>query len=257
MVRDTDRATIQRDWKGAFFTLCWGLNVALWIGAVAWLCTDGDSDRQLANEYRQIFRELFYGARSLPRWHLHAFLCVAWLTLIITLGGLIVGNPRQRSIKRWLGGMFLCALWIVLLQNAPTIAWYGKAYRLRSLATELRPLVGELSRNWPEGDGRLNGMGDFMAYPRFQPRMLLALTKVTGEDNPMGIAAVERVGGETYCIEIPMDWNQDFLEYHADHSRPGSFVGGLSQRYQLVRYISLGEDWYLVRYDRDALNAED
>lgn len=174
-----------------------------------------------------------------------------WLLLVVgvvsTIGifvALFVGGVKHRGMRSWLAFTFLIAGWLTILVAGQELAWQGQRLRLCGDLAGFDAIARSLRDDWPKADGTRAGLGQFMAYPQGQPRMLMMLTSET--DPP--IAAVERWDDGSFGFELRGDDTGAWLVWHPENSQPRGFVGGLEAEYKLGRASKLGRGWYLVRY---------
>lgn len=158
-------------------------------------------------------------------------------------------SKQQRSLKAALALTTLAAVWCGLVINTSSLAWYGKRIRLAWKIQALEAIVRPLRTDWPDNDGELPGIGPYMAYPFGNPSTLILLQPPSVPSSEFLISAVDRGELGTIRLQLSGVHAGDWVEWHPSASRPQSFSGGLSDRYDLKSSVSLGSGWYLVRYD--------
>jgi len=156
----------------------------------------------------------------------------------------------QRSLRSILTLTAVVAFWMTLLVNHSAIAWQGKRIRLALQTDHLEAIAGQLRADWPHSDGQLPMLGPFMAYPIGTPETLILLTPPSLEAGNVCISAVQRSDDGSIRFQLGGSGDGDWAEWHPPSGHPVSFVGGLSERYDLQTYARLGEGWYLARYQQ-------
>ena len=257
--RHQTRATFPR----SPFVIAVSTNFLALIFLVLWVALDPTAERSLGHQFDAWNqRDAGTGAQVLPMLNKHLIVplvvaLISALSLLIVAIVLMFSAKKQSRLRRWLLFMTLCAAWLGLANGWRDLAWRGKQIRFVSCVPELQTLAMELHQRWPESDGNVEGLGPFMAYPVHQPETLLLLTppRLATWDNS-AIAAVERAstGGVRFQLasgDPPgRSAENDWLEWHPSPSVPASFTGGLSEQYAIVKASSLGNGWFLARYER-------
>lgn len=182
---------------------------------------------------------------------------VGFLSLVLVVIGLIVFESRrfvsrrsERPTVRSL--LFLTAMvgcWGGLLISYESIAWQGKRFRSLDRVSAMDKLAIRLDDDWPAEDGEIDGLGPYMAYPFGKPTVLLLLTPYPLDRTDTVISAIERSTDGALRFQLGGVDGGDWIEWHGNQTRPTSFTGGLSERFNVSQYVPLREDWYLVRYN--------
>jgi hypothetical protein len=225
--------------------------------AVAWLLAD-----PLAEKTFQIGLDSNFFADPVVRLHqaMGAVRTARTVGLVllaaVVVGLLLVDFPRfvsrrgpRLTVRRLLFITTIIAAWSGIAVGFPQIAWQGK--RLRSMARleALDAVAMRLHEDWPSGDGEMQGLGPFTAYPFGRPAVLLLLAPYPLDRTDTVIAAIERSSSGVLRFQLRGSDGGDWIEWHGGGSRPASFTGGLLDTHGLKQYVLLRDDWYLVRYD--------
>ena len=228
----------------------WAAQVALLLGAAAWIAVDGQFMRP-AEQLPATAAGQAKGPQTLPM--STGRLVALWVvglaavtTLALVFVGLFFGAPRHRRITSWLAIVALTAAWLGLLTSWPDLQWAGQRWRLQRHVATVAPLAGDLRRQWPTADGSHELLGPFSAYPAGSPRMLMPLTRRAA--TTLDVAAVERAPQGGVRLQLVGREAGAWLEWHPAGERPASFTGGLDTPYRLERAADLGDGWFAARY---------
>ena len=161
----------------------------------------------------------------------------------------VFGTAIQRGLRAMMGLIMVVAIWLAIGTHWQDIVWQGKQYRLSQILTEFQVATEPLREQWPQQDGDLEGLGQFMAYPVGRPRTLLMLTMPQMKSFPGTFASVEGQPGGPFRFELVDQEEGDWLEWHPAGSYPATFTGGLGDLYRLKKSHALHDGWYLARYD--------
>ncbi|MEO1529225.1 MAG: hypothetical protein AAFX06_27715 [Planctomycetota bacterium] len=177
---------------------------------------------------------------------------IALLVAGATLSAIVIrtglrSTPKSRSLLQLLAITAVIALWCSFSTCHHALAWHGKRLRFAFRTDQLESLAAPLRRSWPTEDGKLEGLGPFMAYPFGTPQTLLLL-EAPRLDGRVYVAAIEQ--GETGAIRMQIMGTDggDWVEWHPDDGTPSSFIGGLGDQHQLAKFDRIGRGWYLARY---------
>jgi hypothetical protein len=164
------------------------------------------------------------------------------------LTGLYIGPARHRGLRSWFGLTLLVAVALALWSAWPELSWRGQIHRFSRQLSELDSAATQLLATWPTSDGQSAALGPFLAYPTDSPTTILALKGAVIPNSTIAYSQIERTGNKGLRFAITGNDPGAWLEWHADGSRPASFVGGLLQSHTIDRFASLGRSWFLVRY---------
>jgi len=236
---------------------CWAGSLLTLVILTCWIFCDG----QFGDVARLFKSELLWAIGAGPTIGYDATLASRRLYLfilstiaVVSFGGiflgLIVGREKFRSTRAWLLATATIAAWLTLLVSWPELSWHGQAYRLRSKLPTFQGHVQLLAANWPTGDGELPLIGPFLAYPPSNPQVLMPLLPFPVNGHELGFSTVEKAPSGALRFQLADNEGGSWLEWHPRHDTPRSFVGGLAQQFSLDRFVSLNENWYLVRYNK-------
>jgi hypothetical protein len=192
-----------------------------------------------------------YTVPFVPRLVLLGLISISAVVTTLSLGFGAMAGPREfRTLKSWLVLVGLIGAWFGLIGSWSSICWIGKKYRMRGERDVFAAIATSLREDWPQQDGNRPEIGPFMAYPVGQPSTLILLTLPDLPDTNATISLVERSRGGGLHFELAGSERGDWLEWHPAGAKPASYIGGLMEPRDLVRFESLGDGWYLVRYRR-------
>lgn len=154
-----------------------------------------------------------------------------------------------RSLKSLLVLTAISAAWFGLAAGANSLVWQGKRTRLMWQIPELERIVTPLKQRWPERDGSLDPIGPFMAYPFGAPTVLILMQPPEVVSDELSISAIERRDSGALLLQLGGTVGDDWVEWHPESSSPNSFCGGLSDFHEFESSTTLGDGWYLVRYE--------
>ncbi|MFO0911627.1 MAG: hypothetical protein U0795_01615 [Pirellulales bacterium] len=239
----------------------WLLEVTLAVGFALWISLDagleivvlrfrglvmGPSTTVRADAWRGLVGD----GRAIGLGVMLALAAVGMLWLVVRLWR---GAPQDRGLRSLMILVGLIGIWTALVTSWPDLAWWGRRRQADRLVAAFEEVARPLRASWPQTDGDLPQTGPFMAYPIGQPTMFMLLTPGARRPTAPGLpvprfSAVERspLGALRFQLLEPAPAN--WLEWHPEGSSPETFVGGLANRYVLVRSEPLGGGWYLVRY---------
>ena len=177
-----------------------------------------------------------------------AIVVIAGVCFCYWTAGFFVRAAGNRTLRSLLHHTACAAMWFAFLYSYPWIAWHGKRLRLMEKTAQFEPIAQRLRESWPAQDGQITELGPFMAYPFGDPKTLVLLTPPAINGDHTAFSAVERTeqGGLRFLLSGRE--GGDWIEWHPDSVRPGSFIGGLGDRHAMVSWLSLDGGWYLVRY---------
>lgn len=155
----------------------------------------------------------------------------------------------SRSLRRLLAATTVVALWSALCVQHELVAWHGKRARFAFRIAELESIASPLRNDWPARDGDLPLIGPFMAYPFGRPSTLVLLQAPQLASQRIYVSAVERCDDGAIKLQLTGTDGGDWAEWHPQGSHPKSFVGGLADAHHLNVASSIGDGWYLVRYE--------
>lgn len=127
------------------------------------------------------------------------------------------------------------------------VSWAGRKSRIQPALSELNVIAERLLTSWPRKDDKDTSFGPFMAYPAYDPSILILLTPHRVADGTY-ISSIERTGAQIIRFELSDGQHSIWIELHKDGSIPEEFTSGLGDESTVVREIHVDRDWYLVRY---------
>ncbi|MEX1040397.1 MAG: hypothetical protein WDZ51_07195 [Pirellulaceae bacterium] len=240
----------------------WVANLLLLLGCAVWVVADArfDSawqrfalDTGLADDPNRL--DDFAGRSELRTrlggiWVLGAGLVAS---MLVVWCGIFLGSRGHRSLLAWMVAMSLTAAWLAFFTGVEDLRWLGHRLRLGSYVESYEPIAELLKQDWPREDGEHQQLGPYMAYPAESPAMLLMLAPPEMLPTGTTISSVERspAGGLRFQLSGPE--RGIWLEWHPEPHQPESFVGGLQDARTLDRFLEIGGDWYLARYEQSEM----
>lgn len=146
------------------------------------------------------------------------------------------------------------ALWMTLILRTNSIVEWGRHERLRWKAPQLVHFMDRLDQVWEpvcQGQQPLSESehpSHFNAYPIDKPTMCFFLNESVLGETGLVARAIERTPGKALRVELGGSNGGYWLERRYDHQTPASFVGGLGEKWNLIRFHSIHPDLYLVQY---------
>lgn len=255
------RLTWRNRLKNTFFSrsligASWTVNVVLLLGTLAWILNDGKFTEAALQFIRHV-RAFWNDEAALgvvtplmwPRVDALWFIFIAGLLSALgILAGLIGGTGRHRNIRSWLAVMIVMAGWLTLLTTWPELAWRGQVWRVRAAISEFEKFSRQLLADWPQTDGKLEGLGPFMAYPIGKPRTLMFLAIPQVPDTNIAISTVERGNDDDLHFQLAGNDEGPWLVRHLGIDEPRGFFSGLEGEYIPYKHTRVKEGWFLVRY---------
>jgi hypothetical protein len=231
----------------------WAVNIAALCLLAVWVFSDGRfAEIGLRSTSKQSTVPAYLDRIAFPtpvaEWTFTVIVWVAGVAAIGIFGGLFLGSPAHRRVRSWLAVTALVVLWLMLMLNWPALAWQGQTIRVERQLDKFRGTAASLSQDWPDIDGERPGLGLFRAYPIESPSVLLLMTQQQVPGTGLSFSMVERSDSGALRFQLTGHEAGAWLEWHPAGDRPASFVGGLDQHYDVLRYAALGDDWFLVRY---------
>lgn len=236
--------------------MAWLVNVALLIGAFAWIFGSGQSLRTIEllhgkYELGGVGTDVTIRDPSRLSWDTTVVSVgagVAAVTQLVMFGSLFLGPRRFRTTRLWLVFTAVTCGWLGLLVSWQDIYWWGQRYRVKSDLAPIAELARKLNADWPVEDGEYPGLGMYLAYPKGAPRTMLLLGDATFPQSTLRVSSIERTADGAIRFELSGKERGAWLEWRADDSAPESFVGGLESDYRVARYERIAPEWFLVRY---------
>jgi hypothetical protein len=236
----------------------WVVNLLTYAAICAWILFDGRFPQNV-DLLRAIVRELLAGDGNqslswdpnrvmylvLPGVLLGLFAMVSGIGVFVCL---FVGARAHRRVRSWLAFTVLVAAWLTLAVTWREMAWQGQMLRLQWRLSGLDSVASVLLAEWPSVDGERPEIGQFMAYPQGDPKMLLLLTTPKIGHADVAISGIEKSSLGGLRFQLAGSESGAWLEWHPRETKPESFRGGLQTRYQLERSAPLADGWFLVRY---------
>lgn len=236
--------------------LLWIVNVTLFCGLVLWILRDGKFSNSVLMLQGKVSLFMRTGSTALAGgWYAGRVLILEVVTVMAGVSavgiflGLFFGAAPHRRVRSWFAFTMLLAAWLTLFGSWRELAWQGQILRLRNRLDGIESIAAPLRTDWPNIDGDLLGLGPFMAYPIGRPTMLMMLTSPDVPHTNASISSVERGENGALRFSLVGDEPGTWLEWHPPGSVPESFVGGLHSDYSLDRFVPLGGNWFLVRYN--------
>ena len=241
--------------------VCWILQAVSLAAAAIWLCCDPAAERLVGMLHPNLDQPLSAVREMAVQfgWMRGSLLVAIAATSLGSFAWWVSRMSRRpqgrqtqrsgvlRSLKSLLIFTAFCAGWFALAANASSLVWQGKRARLAWNVERLNTIVEPLRKHWPSRDDQLPGIGYWMAYPFGKPSVLL-LMKPPPIDGHLFVSAVQHLDSGALLLQLSGTPGNDWAEWHPKNSRPASFVGGLGDAHELGGYSSLGDGWYLVRY---------
>ena len=190
------------------------------------------------------------------RWKIIALgimMVVATASLGMLTFGMTMGARGHRQLSSWMVVLSLACCWLGLINGWDELIWSGKRLRIDSHVAAFQPIAESLNQDWPKVDGERDSLGPFMAYPAGKPKTLILLTTPPMVQPGPTFSSVERSDAGGIRFQLSGDERGVWLEWHPTGNQPESFVGGLLEPHHLTRSVSLGDGWFLARYDQAAM----
>lgn len=166
------------------------------------------------------------------------------------LVGAVIGPRPHRRLGAWLMDVGLLCLWLALVVGWRDASWTGRRLRTASLVSALEPVAERLRRDWPAVDGDYPETGPFMAYPAAAPATLVMLAPPPIGATKSVVQLVERSPEGALHFQLGGAEQGVWLVWTPPGAEPASsFLGGLDQRYQLLRSSSVGDGWQAAIYE--------
>ncbi|GAA4439420.1 hypothetical protein [Bremerella cremea] len=266
---EEDRHAAQRTWLsllhvGRHPLVIWLLNAAVLISLAGWIIYDA----RVTATWNQL--EFDLGLTSdvaaqddTANWLLVRSKVVV-LATIVTLSiisfvvmalGMVAGSRGYRTLASMMVVLSLTCCWLALVSNWEEMVWTGRRLRIDTHIAAFEPIVESLRQDWPSQDGDREELGPFMAYPADKPMTLLLLTTPPIADDGPTFSSVEKSPSGAIRFQLSGNERGVWLEWHPTDDVPASFIGGLQEPHHLQRAISLGDGWYLARYQQAAVSS--
>jgi len=180
-------------------------------------------------------------------------LVVGTVSLTMLALGMTLGSRGHRTLASWMVVLSLACCWLGLINGWDELIWTGKRLRIDSKVAVFEPLAQSLNQDWPQVDGQRDNLGPFMAYPAGQAKTLILLTTPPMAESGPTFSSIERSDAGGIRFQLSGKERGVWLEWHPPGNEPESFVGGLLEPHHLSRMVSLGDGWFLARYDQAAI----
>jgi hypothetical protein len=242
--------------RGLLISIFWGLNATLLAATTAWILFDPGAAQVIEAQLARLDLSSEADSPTIRNWAplrgrllaLQAAAACAAISLIGLLAGLFVGAPRHRQIRSWLAVMFLVGGWLTLAIKWQDARWAGQWMRARSNVAGMERVAASLREAWPTEDGEHCDLGPFMAYPREDPMTLILLSSPTVPGGSFAFSAVERSDAGGLRFQLAGADRDAWLEWHPPGHLPASFIGGLQDGHEILRFAKCGDGWFLVAY---------
>ncbi|QDU76588.1 hypothetical protein Pan97_36400 [Bremerella volcania] len=178
---------------------------------------------------------------------------VGMVSLAMLTFGMTMGSRGHRTLSSWMIVLSLACCWLGLINGWDELMWTGKRLRIDSHLAAFQPIAQSLQQDWPRMDGERENIGPFMAYPAGKPKTLLLLTTPPMAQSGPTFSSIERSDAGGIRFQLSGNERGVWLEWHPLGKQPESFVGGLLEPHHLTRMVSLGDGWFLARYDQAAI----
>jgi len=190
------------------------------------------------------------------RWKIFALGAMV-LVGVVSLGlltfGMNMGARGHRTLSSWMVVLSLGCCWLGLINSWDELIWAGKRLRMDSHVAVFEPIAQSLQKDWPNIDGERESLGPFMAYPAGKAKTLILLTTPPMARSGPTFSSIERSDAGGIRFQLSGNERGVWLEWHPTGNQPESFVGGLLEPHHLQRSVSLGDGWFLARYDQGAM----
>ncbi len=197
-----------------------------------------------------------FASTFLLQWKIYllgGILVVSAISLGLMTVGLTMGARGHRALSSWMVALSLACCWLGLATGWDDMIWVGKRLRIDSQIAAFQPIADSLLSNWPTADGERQELGPFMAYPADKPQTLILLTTPDIAQHGLTFSSVEKSDRGGIRFQLSGKERGVWLEWHPAGQAPASFVGGLLEPHFLKRSVSLGDGWFLVRYDQSGM----
>ncbi|PQO38299.1 hypothetical protein C5Y97_09540 [Blastopirellula marina] len=197
-----------------------------------------------------------FASTFLLQWKIYllgGILVVSAISLGMMTLGLTMGARGHRALSSWMVALSLACCWLGLATGWDDMIWVGKRLRIDSQVAAFQPLAESLRTDWPTADGENQALGPFMAYPADNPKTLLLLTTPEIAQHGLTFSSVEKSDQGGIRFQLSGKERGVWLEWHPSGHEPTSFVGGLLEPHFLQRSVSLGDGWFLARYEQSAM----
>ena len=202
-------------------------------------------------DLRELHHWEFFG----PRLLLFAVLSLlALASTVIVFARTVFGSRMERSIKAMLLVTALLAIWLSLFASYDRLWVIAFQHRIVRQKAALRNAVAILSKEWPERNVVLPGLGNY-EISDLGPNILFIEFPVMGWDSLTSCR--QRFGpirrGEQGDISFAVESRPECLVHKMGGGRlPESFTRGndfLVCRFELRHVVDLGDGLYLAYYD--------
>ncbi|PQO42130.1 hypothetical protein [Blastopirellula marina] len=194
-----------------------------------------------------------FASTFLLQWKIYLLagsLIVATVSLVLMTIGLTMGARGHRALSSWMVALSLGCCWLGLATGWSEMVWVGKRLRIDSHVAAFQDVTQSLKNDWPDQDGERPPLGPFMAYPAGKAKTLILLTTPELEQHGLTFSSIERSDHGGIRYQLSGNERGVWLEWHPDGQEPASFVGGLLEPHYLQRSVSLGDGWFLTRYEQ-------
>lgn len=239
--------------------LLWSINAAALLLLAGWIIWDA----RFSSTWNQLEYEFGLAADTskldefastfLLKWKIYLLagsLTVAAVSLMLMTIGLTMGARGHRALASWMVALSLGCCWLGLATGWSEMVWVGKRLRIDSHLAAFQDVTQSLKHDWPNEDGERSPLGPFMAYPAGAPKTLILLTTPALSKQGLTFSSIERSDHGGIRYQLSGKERGVWLEWHPGREQPASFVGGLLEPHYLQRTISLGDGWFLTRYEQ-------
>ncbi|TWU03154.1 hypothetical protein [Neorhodopirellula pilleata] len=226
----------------------WAIQCSTFIAITAWAATDPMFESMIRSRSLAVIS-------SDVSWFRAALFLLVLAVAVVSLIGLLSrcfggqsSLARHRSIGQLLAITTMTAVWCSLAIHHDAIAWQGKRMRFANRIDQLEAIAAPLRQDWPRHDGELARIGPFMAYPFGRPTTLVLLQTPQVASEAVYVSAIERSPDGAIKLQLTGTDGGDWAQWHPPGSVPSSFTGGLAESYKMSSATTIGDGWYLVRY---------
>lgn len=242
--------------------ILWSINAGLLLLLAAWIVWDA----RFTATWDQLEYEIGltpdsskldeFASTFLLQWKIYllgGILAISVLSLGLMTFGLTMGARGHRALSSWMVVLSLACCWLGLATGWDEMIWVGKRLRIDAHVAAFQPISDSLRKDWPTADGVNRQLGPFMAYPAGKPKTLILLTTPDIAQHGLTFSSVEKADEGGIRFQLSGKERGVWLEWHPRGQAPASFVGGLLEPHFLKRTVSLGDGWYLARYEQSAM----
>lgn len=156
-------------------------------------------------------------------------------------------SASVRSLTFAALALTLLAADLAAITNWQRISWSGRKSRIQPAIASLQRISERLLTDWPRKDGEDAIFGPYMAYPTYDPSILVLLMPHQVAEQTY-ISTIDRSGTSILRFQLSDGQHSIWIELHKDGSIPEKFTSGLGAKNIVDHKIEVAGGWYLVRY---------